>query len=110
MKLSSKQIREDLKNIRYYYSRQKVFDNVLYTIGENSIKNIAERYNEAIQDAPPKLFDLYISLYTQNHTQFSLSEAWGFSFEYISRLHNKLIKFIQAKFENEDIKKEELKK
>ena len=90
-----------MKNIRYYYSRQKVFDNALYTIGENSIKNIAEKYNSIIKDAPPKLFDLYISLYTENHTQFSLSEAWGYSFEYISRLHNKLVKFIQTQFEKE---------
>lgn len=60
-------------------------------------------YNKAICLAPPRLYDLYISLYLQNNTQDSLSEKLGYSIEHISRLNSQLVKF----FEKELNKKEE---
>ncbi len=35
--MTANEIRKDLKNIRYYYSRQTVFDKVTDTIGQNVI-------------------------------------------------------------------------
>ncbi len=101
--MTANEIRKDLKNIRYYYSRQTVFDKVTDTIGQNVIIEKLDIYNKAICLAPPRLYDLYISLYLQNNTQDSLSEKLGYSIEHISRLNSQLVKF----FEKELNKKEE---
>lgn len=50
-------IREDLKNIRYYYSRQKEMTNSARIVGESTILKTIEAYNAAICQASPKLYD-----------------------------------------------------
>lgn len=90
-------IREDLKNIRYYYSREALFDKVIDKVGKNMILEKIKKYNSAICSASPKLYDLYVSLYLQNNTQDSLSEKMGYSIEHISRLNSQLIKFFEEK-------------
>ena len=101
--MTANEIRKGLKNIRYYYSRQSVFDKITDTIGQNVIIDKLDIYNKAICLAPPRLYDLYVSLYLQNNTQDSLSEKLGYSIEHISRLNSQLVKF----FEKELNKKEE---
>lgn len=93
-------IREDLKNIRYYYSRKEVFDKASISVGQNSTLETIQKYNEAICSAPPRLYDLYVSLYLQNNTQDSLSMKLGYTVEYISRLNGQLVKFLQKEFQN----------
>lgn len=89
-------IKEDLKDIRYYYSRKELFEKAAtYSVGKNTILEKIDKYNNAICFAPPRLYDLYISLYLQNHTQESLSEKLGYTFEYVSRLNTQLVKFFQ---------------
>lgn len=95
-------IREDLKNIRYYYSRQSVFDTTVECVGKNKILGRLQMYNDAICEAPPKLYDLYVSLYLHNNTQDSLSEKWGYTIEHISRMHSKLVKFFLKQFTKEE--------
>ena len=95
--LSPATIRSDLKDIRYYYSRKEVFDNAEISVGKTSIIGKIEVYNNAICSAPPRLYDLYVSLYLQNNTQDSLSERLGYTLEYISRLNSQLIRFLQMK-------------
>lgn len=97
------EIRKDLKDIRYYYSRQEQFDGVKESVGENDILAKIAIYNSIVCKASPRLYDLYVSLYLQNNTQLSLSDKMGYSIEYISRLNCKLIKFIK----NNISKKEE---
>lgn len=90
-------IRSDLKEIRYYYSRKKVFDEAKVITGKiNSIESKANTYNLAAQNASPKLYDLYYSLYAQSHTQESLAEALGYTPEYIQMLHKQLLLFLQS--------------
>jgi len=91
------EIREDLKDIRYYYSRKKLFDSVVSEIGSNTIEQKLQRYNEAVREASPKLFDLYICLYIHNNTQESVSNELGYTPEYIQMLNKKLLKFLQEK-------------
>lgn len=92
-------IKEDLKDIRYYYSRKELFEKAsTYSVGKNNILDKIEKYNDVICSAPPRLYDLYISLYLQNHTQESLSEKLGYTFEYISRLNTQLVNFFYKKF------------
>lgn len=101
--MTANAIRKDLKEIRYYYSRQSVFDKVTESVGKNAILDRITMYNELICNASPRLYDLYVSLYLQNNTQDSLSDKLGYTTETISRLHSRLIKF----FQKEMSKKEE---
>lgn len=94
-------IREDLKDIRYYYMRKDVFDKGFSTTGENIIIQKVHKYNNAIKQASPKLYDLYVSLYIECHTQESLSDKLGFTPEYIQMLNKKLLKFLQSSFIDE---------
>ncbi|MDD4816187.1 MAG: hypothetical protein PHQ62_03530 [Clostridia bacterium] len=103
--LSQKTIRQDLKNIRYYYSRKDTFDELSLCLGDNAILEKIENYRRAVRSAPPKLYDLYALLYLQNNTQYSLSQKLGYTIEHISRVNSQLIKFLQKNLDNkEDVK------
>ena len=52
-------------------------------------------YNKAMQKAPIKLYDVYISLYINNNTQETLAFDWGVSSEYIKMLNKSLCEFLQ---------------
>lgn len=95
--ITLEQIREDLKDIRYYYSKQELFDHATVRVVRNTILEKVERYNNAMQDAPLKLYDLYISLYVRNNTQLALSFDWDYSSDYIKQLNRKLCEFLQKK-------------
>ncbi len=97
---TTENIREDLKNIRYYYSRKEVFDKASISVGQNSTLETIQLYNDVICSAPPRLYDLYVSLYLQNNTQDSLSMKLGYTVEHISRLNGQLVKFLQKEFQN----------
>lgn len=92
------EIREDLRDIRYYYARKELFEKVSGNVGINRIEDKIGRYNEAICLAPPRLYDLYVSLYLENNTQESLSEKLCYSAEYISKLNKQLVRFFQKNF------------
>ena len=78
-------IREDLKNIRYYYSRQKEMTNSARI----------EAYNAAICQASPKLYELYVCMYVENKTQEAAAEEFGYAREHITRLNKQLLRFLQ---------------
>ena len=61
--LTINQVREDLKEIRYYYSMQELFDSAANTVKPVAILNKVERYNAAIKAAPARLYILYVSLF-----------------------------------------------
>ena len=95
--MALKKIREELKEIRYYYSRKEVFDKAK-TNAKSAVVELAEKYNQVIQGAPAKLYDLYISLYTNNLTQEAHARELGYTPEYIQMLNKKLLLFLQGKF------------
>lgn len=94
--ITLQQIREDLKEIRYYMSRKVVFDKSATYIGQNVVEKRMELYNGIICNAAPRLYDLYVSLYLENNTQESLSEKLGYSVVHICRLNGQLLKFLQT--------------
>lgn len=104
--LTLNQIRNDLKDIRYYYARKELFDKSFEDTGENHILGVVKKYHTAIQDAPIKLYDLYTSLYINNNTQEVLAEDLCFTPEYIQKLNVKLLKFFQTYFSAGEIKNE----
>ncbi len=89
------EIRADLRYIKYYYARRKMFDQTSSVVGRNAIMEKVEKYNACVCSAPPRLYDIYVSLYLNNHTQESLSDNIGYSVEYISKLNGQLIRFLQ---------------
>lgn len=91
------EIRQDLKDIKYYYSRKKLFDEGFESTGVNAVVDKVKKYNEMAVSASPKLYDLYVSLYIKNHTQESLSDELGYTPEYMQMLNKKLLKFLQQK-------------
>ena len=95
------QIRDELKEIRYYMSRKEVFDKSAVCVGKNAIEQKIALYNSMICEATPRLYDLYVSLYLHTYTQESLSEKLGYSIEYVSRLNTQLIKYFQQKLNAE---------
>ena len=95
--LTLNQIRNDLKDIRYYYSRKDLFDKSFKDTGVNDIIETVKKYHNAIQSAPIKLYDLYSSLYMNNNTQEVLADDLSFTPEYVQKLNKKLLKFFQSK-------------
>ena len=45
------QIREDLKNIRYYFSRKALLDKAIQCSGKNELLKKIDKYNTAMQYA-----------------------------------------------------------
>ena len=95
--LSLNKIREDLREVRYYYTRKELFDETFENITKNVILEKVYRYNDAIHFAPLRLYDLYVCLYTKNYTQTGLAIELGYTTEYIQMLHKKLLLFLQTK-------------
>ena len=95
--MTTKEVREDLKDIRYYLSRKKIFDESKDNIGANRVICKMDLYNELMRDAVPQLYDLYVSLYINNLTQEILAEKLNYSLVYISKLNSKLVKFLCKK-------------
>ena len=88
-------IREDLRNIRYYYSRKEQLKKSAEIVGECNIQALVDEYNNAICKAPPKLYDLYVCMYVENNTQESAAERFGYAREHITRLNKQLLRFLQ---------------
>lgn len=88
-------VREDLKDIRYYYAHKEVFERASAEQIVNNVIRKAERYNRAMEQAPPILFDLYFSLYIQNNTQAAFAYDRDYSVNYIKDLNNSLCDYIR---------------
>lgn len=93
--LPMRQIREDLKEIRHYYTMKKTFDMLDDTLRPVALLNKVQRYNSAMQNAPAKIYIIYAILYLQNTTQAVLADEWGYSREYIKLLNQKLCEYLQ---------------
>lgn len=88
------EIRTTLSDIRFYYANIRSFQNASRYIGENRIVKTAEKFNKAIENAPPKLYELYIHLYTNNGTMTSVATELNYSIGYINKLNNSLVKYL----------------
>ncbi len=99
--MTFREIREDLKEIRYYYGMSDLFKAGSKLIPPQAIVEKVERYNKAMSTAPAKLYALYVGLYVHNNTQAVLAEDWGYTDEYIKQLNNKLCSFMKQYFEKQ---------
>lgn len=87
-------IRENLRDIRYYYSKQKDFEFAAKTVGQSAVVDTVNKYNQAVKDAPARLYDLYVSLYVLNNNQAALAYEWDKSNDYIKQLNKQLCEFL----------------
>lgn len=77
--MTIQEIRQDLRDIRYYYSKKEQFDRASNIILPKALLEKIERYQKAMQNAPARLLDLYISLYVQNRSQAALAYEWNYT-------------------------------
>lgn len=92
--MTIKQIKEDLKDIKFYYSKQQDIEKAAKVVGPCEMQEKVERYNKAVCKAPAKLYSLYIALYVNNNTQLVVSRDWDYSPDYIRHLNDKLCAFL----------------
>lgn len=92
------QIRRELRDIRYYYSKKNMFDAAFKETGGNNITELVQKYNLSIKEASPRLYDIYISLYMKGNTQEGVAEEILYSSFYVYKLNNKLVKYFYKKF------------
>ena len=96
--LTKEQIREDLEDIRVYYSIKSVFDKAPAEIKAEALLEKLEQYHSVMRKAPAKLYVLYISLYVENNSQTALSEEWNFTKDYIKDLNKQLVEYLHGSF------------
>lgn len=96
-------IREDLREIRYYYIHKSEFDENVKIIGANEILKKAERYHTIMRSASPLLFNLYAGLYIRGNTQEGLAVELGYSSVYIQMQNKKLLLYLQSKLSGETL-------
>ena len=93
--LTAEEIKRDLNDIRYYYSRKSRLDEAAKTLGGLYVKRIAEKYNCAIRTAPLRMYDLYASLYVAGTTQEAVALELGYTPQYIRKLIAGLVAYFQ---------------
>lgn len=96
------EVREDLRDIRYYYAHKEMFDKTVDVTGEHELIRKAERYNAAMCTAPPRLYEVYVGLYIYGNTQESLSETLCYSPEHVQRQNKKILLYLQTKIGKEE--------
>ena len=97
--LTLNEVRSDLKEIRYYYSRKELFDKMLSGIGRSDVFDTVDKYNQAIRKAEPRLYDVYACLYVEGATQEYLASVLNYTPEYIRQLNKRLILYFQKQIE-----------
>lgn len=93
--MTVKEIKEDLKEIRFYYANQDMFNRSAKVVSAEAILHIVDKYNNAIKNASGKLYLLYMSLYVYNNSQITLADDWGTTAEKICTYNQQLIDFLQ---------------
>ena len=94
-------VREDLRDIRHYYSKIEDFEKISKVIGSPLALAMVESYNKKVLNAPIRLYDLYVSLYLRNNSQLVVAEDWGVSISQIALLSKQLNEFFVEEFKKE---------
>lgn len=100
--IQTEQIKNELKEVRYYISRRDNLDKLFRQIGQTNLWNLTQKYNNAIRSAPARLYDLYGCLYVQNKTQEAVSQELGYSPEYVRKFVKELFLFFQQKLNEKE--------
>ncbi len=93
--LTLQEIRNDLRDIRYYYGMKEMFDKSADTIKPLAIIEKVNRYNRAMENAPARMLALYLALYVYNNSQVVVADDWQLTKEHIRNQNRKLLEFLQ---------------
>lgn len=102
--ITLEQIRDDLREIRYYYARKTQVDDVSKKIGDPAVRCLVEKYNRAICIAPLRLYDIYACLYVRGQTQEELADELSYTPQYIRKLIAQLPSYFKTKFNEMEVK------
>ena len=100
--MTIQEIKADLREIQYYYAHEKVFARAKRIVGQNCIAEKVERYNAAVRSAPPRLYDVYLSLYVYSNTQTVAALDMDYSVAHIKRLNKQLCEFFLREFTSKE--------
>lgn len=92
--MTVEQVRKDLREIRYYYSRKEELDHAFTTIENSTIQNLLEKYNKVMKLAGIRLYSIYVNLYIHNMTQSGMAHAENLSLQYVKEMNRELIHFL----------------
>lgn len=92
--MDKKIVREELKDIKYYLRHKKELEQFEPSLGKPIAYQLAKKYERAMKQGPSKLMVLYGELYINNRTYEELADIWGYSFQYVARLHNDLVDYL----------------
>lgn len=96
--ITQEEIKNELKDIRFYYSKKTMFEAAFKETKGNNISELVDKYNEAMKNAPTKLYGIYVCLYVHGETQESIANEMSYTPFYIYKLNNKLIEFLYKVF------------
>ena len=84
------EVREDLRDIRYYYAHKEMFDKTVDVTGEHELIRKAERYNAAMCTAPPRLYEVYVGLYSVYSVicRVAIFVVIAYEIKIIARIHH----------------------
>ncbi len=91
--MTIQEVKEDLREIQYYYAHEKEFAGATRIIGKSAILEKLRKYNAAICKAPSRLYYIYLSLYVHFNTQTVAALDMDYSVGHIKRLNRELCEF-----------------
>ena len=99
--LTEDQVRQDLDEIRTYYSMRDLFDKAPREIKAEALFEKLEQYHSVMRKAPAKLYVLYVALYVNNSTQVVVAEEWAYTKEHVRDLNKRLVEYLISKLNRE---------
>ena len=91
--ITREQVKNDLKDIKYYHTHRASLEKAVSNMGEHSIKALAEKYGELAKKAGVAMFDMYNQLYVEGHTHDQVTVTLDCCYDYINRSIRKLLDF-----------------
>lgn len=91
------EIRDELKEVKYYYSRQKYLDEAVGFVGVNEVMKIVHKYNAIACKAPIMLYDVYVCRIVKGLTQEATAMEFGIAADYSQKLYKQLLLYFQQK-------------
>ena len=89
-----RQVHSDLKEIRYYYAKRDMFESASKCIIESGIVEKVSRYNRAMANAPPRLYEVYYCLYVSCLTQAQFAEKLQCNPSFVKRRNGELCAYL----------------
>ncbi len=93
-KMTTEEIRKDLKTIRGYYAERQALESEFLLLPHKTTK-LVQAYADAIYDAPLDLYRVYFALYVKGLTQEAAAEELNYCTEYIRQKNKNLLEYLR---------------